>query len=184
MRIRYINTGQENHVQSVRSLIEWFESMPMRGRVYGPQNRILKSERDGGHNVSALRLKFESLAQNQSPQKERPQRIRRSESNCGQEVGSRIQFFESMPMSGRAFGPQNRILSSERDGGNNVRALIRRFEDQKAIPLKIRAQERNRLQAVSGLRQTLSRRPLIVEALIQIFDRIILWFVKKFWTTK
>jgi len=140
--------------------------MPMRGRVYGPQNRILKSERDGGHNVSALRLKFESLAQNQSPQKEISQRIRRSKSNCGQEIGSRIQFFESMPMSGRVYGPQNRILKSERDGGHNVSALRLKFESlaQNQSPQKERHQRIQRSESNCGQE---------VESRIQFFESIL-----------
>jgi hypothetical protein len=144
---RRIRESERNYGQRIGLLIQLYESMPMRGRAYGPQNRILSSERDGGHKVKALIHKFENLAQDQSPKIVIPRRIRESERNYGQRIGLLIQLYESMPMRGRAYGPQNRILSSERDGGHKVRALIHKFEN---LAL-------NYGQRVSGLRQPLDQ---------------------------
>jgi len=150
-----IYTGKENDGQSVRSLIQSFESMPM--RAFGPQNRIVSSERSRGHKVKALIRRFEDK-----------KGIRGSEANYGQKVESFEQLYELMSIEGITIGQQNQILGSEIDGGQNVRALIHKYQSL----AQNQSQERNFRQRVSGLRQALSPRPLMGQALIEIFDRI------------
>jgi len=86
--------------------------MPMRGRVYGPQNRILSSERDGGHKIRALIKKFERLAQDMSPER-----------NYGQRVGAFRQIFDQMNSSKTSPRLQNQSQSQATDYGQRVRVL-------------------------------------------------------------
>jgi hypothetical protein len=131
--------------------------MPMRGRAFGPQNRILSSERGGGHKVKALIRTFEGQ-----------KGIRGSEANYGQNVESFEQLYELLSIEGIAIGQQSRVPGSGIDGGQSVRALIHKYHSL----AQNQSQKRNFQQRVSGLRQALSRRPLIGQALIEIFDRI------------
>jgi len=121
--------NDENDSQSVSSLIQMYESMTMRETGYGLQNRIQRSERDGGHQVRSLIHKYERLAKDLRPETAIARKVRGSKRDLGQRVGSLINLFESMPMSGRVYGPQNRILNSERDGRHKVKALIHKLQN-------------------------------------------------------
>jgi len=75
MQIINTETTQPNDGQSVSPLTQRYELMPINGRSYVPQNQIQRSERDGGHKVKAMIHKFESLVQNQSPERIYGQRV-------------------------------------------------------------------------------------------------------------